>query len=194
MSELLVVGIGASAGGLPAMIDLLEVASCHKAMCFVVVSHVSRFAKTDLPEILGRVSRLESIVISEGLRAEHCKLYTIPQNAYVTIQGDVFHVTPRPERTPNQSANVFFESLAKNYGENAIGVILSGALVGRDGAQGVIDVKKAKGHTFAQDPATATFPDMPKAAIDTGCVDFVLPSAAIGHELSLLSWVAAVEG
>ncbi|RYZ69362.1 MAG: chemotaxis protein CheB [Proteobacteria bacterium] len=191
--ELLIVGIGASAGGLPAMIDLLSVASCHKSMCFVVVSHISRFAETDLPEILGKVSNLEAVVIHEGLKPQSCLLYTIPPNSYVTLSKQTFHVLPRPEGTPNNCADVFFDSLAKDAGQNAIGVILSGAKVGHDGAAGVQAIKKFRGHTFAQEPSTAIFKDMPEAAIATGCVDIVLPPPLIGHELSLLSWVASVE-
>lgn len=191
--ELLIVGIGASAGGLPAMIDLLAVASCHKSMCFVVVSHVSRFSETELPHILGKVSNLEAVVIHEGLKPQSCLLYTIPPNSYVTLSEQTFHVSPRPEGVPNNCADVFFDSLAKDVGHNAIGVILSGAKVGHDGAAGVKAIKEHRGHTFAQEPSTAMFKDMPEAAIDTGCVDIVLPPSLIGHELSLLSWVASVE-
>ncbi len=186
--ELFVVGIAASAGGIPPMIELLEHASCHKSMCFVIVSHVSRYSPTDLARILSRASNLDAVEIEEGMGMEHCKVYTIPPDRYVEISEGKFHLLPRPKGQPNQCADHFFSSLAQSYGPNAIGVVLSGGLVGSDGAQGVVEIKKRNGHTYAQDPATADYPDMPEQAIGTGHVDSVLSPLAMGNELSLVSW------
>lgn len=175
------------------MIDLLRVASCHRSMCFVVVSHVARFRETELPRILGRVSNLEALSISAGLVPKSCVLYTIPPNSYVTLENGRFAVQSRPDRGPNQSADVFFESLSRCCGTNSIGIILSGSRVGEDGSKGIAAIKKAGGHTYAQLPSEASFPDMPLAAIQTGFVDQVLTAEEIGRELSLLSWVEAAD-
>lgn len=190
MDNLLIVGIGSSAGGLEPLIELLTDASCHKSMCFVAVPHVPRFQKNDLPSILERFSGLNAVEIKDGIVPKPCTLYTIPPNAYVTLSNGAFKVSPRPEDVPNNSADAFFESLAVESKSNAIGVVLSGAKVGEDGAKGVTAIKHGGGHTYAQEPNEAKFPDMPLAAIATGNVDSVLPAAQIGNELSLLSWVA----
>ena len=77
-----------------------------------------------------------------------------------------------------------FVSVAATYGDRAIGIILSGS--NRDGSDGIAAIKRAGGITIAQDPATAEFRVMPQAAIDTGCVDFVLPLGKMGEALSEL--------
>jgi two-component system CheB/CheR fusion protein len=80
------------------------------------------------------------------------------------------------------SVDVLLQSLAEEQGYNAIGVILSGS--GSDGARGMEAIKGAGGITFAQDPASARFASMPKSAIETGCVDFILAPPAIARELT----------
>ena len=132
-SDLFVVGIASSAGGLSPMIELLENASCHKNMCFVIVSHIDRFRESAIAKIVKQVSRLSTQVIVDGLELEHCGIYVIPPNQYVYLEGHRFRLMVRPTGGPNNCADFFFESLAKNFGANAIGVVLSGAAVGADG-------------------------------------------------------------
>lgn len=186
--QLFVVGIAASAGGIRPMQELLAHASCHGSMSFVIVSHVSRTGDSDLPAILERASNITAVEIQDGMSIDNCKLYVIPRNKYVQIVGRTFRLSQRPEKAPNNSADVFFESLAKEYKENSIGVVLSGSSVGADGSEGVRAIKRAGGHTYAQLPDTAAFPDMPKLAIETGCIDTVNTAEFIGHELSLVAW------
>ncbi len=90
----------------------------------------------------------------------------------------------------NYAANILFKSLAESYKGNAIGVVLSGAAVGADGSDGIRYIKKNGGHTYAQEPTTATFPDMPELAIATGCVDVIRDPKSIGHDLTLVSWAS----
>jgi two-component system CheB/CheR fusion protein len=194
VSQILIAAIGASAGGLSAMTDLLEVASCHQSMCFVIVSHLPRFRETDLPKILSRITNLEGIEITDGLKLESCKVYTIPPNKYARLIDGKFVLESRPPDGPNQSADIFFESLSRCCGVNSIGVILSGAGVGQDGAKGVCAIRRAGGQTYVQSPEEALFADMPRAAIQTGCVDSILDAKLIGRELSLLSWVEGSTG
>lgn len=187
-TNIFVTGIAASAGGIEPMRDLLHHASCHESMAFVVVSHVARYEKTDLARILGRATNLESEEIVDGVEIRKCRLYTIPPNKYVEVRDGRLHLSPRPQGVPNNAADFFFESLARTYKANAIGVVLSGSQVGEDGSQGVRAIKKFSGHTYAQEPETADFPDMPRAAIATGCIDSVLKPEEIGWELSLVAW------
>ena len=188
---LFVVGIGASAGGLSAITGLLRNAFCHQSMCFVVVSHIPREYHSELAQICETASNLVTQEVAVGMPLEHCHVYTIPPNFYVGIDSGKFTLTARPTQQHNHSAYFFFQELAREYGENSIGVVLSGARVGADGAAGVKAIKNAGGHTFAQEPSTAEYPDMPRLSIATGCVDSILDPAMIGHELSLISWIGS---
>jgi two-component system CheB/CheR fusion protein len=192
-SQLLLVGIASSAGGLTPMMELIEEAICHKNMAFVVVPHLSRDAESSLPSILSRVSKLKIKKIEDGDIIEPCHLYVLPPGYYATVHLQKFALQRRPDRGINKAADVLFESLAEDYGENAIGVVLSGSAVGADGSQGLCAIKANHGHTYVQDPLTAKFSDMPELALATGCVDSVLTPTQIGQELTLVSWATEKE-
>jgi two-component system CheB/CheR fusion protein len=189
--QLFLVGIAASAGGLKPMRDLLEKASCHGSMSFVVVNHRSRDQASDLSQILERASNIHAVEIADGMAVENCRLYLIPPDRYVVVENSRFKLLPRPRGLPNNVADECFKSLAAAYGRNAIGVVLSGASVGADGSEGVRAIKHSGGHTYAQTPETADFPDMPRLAIETGCIDTIAPPAEIGFDLSLVAWASA---
>ena len=189
--KLLVVGIAASAGGLQAILELLEYASCHESMCFVILTHLARFQETRLPKILGRFKHLKTKRIYTGLALQSCYIYVLPENAYATLDNDVFILNKRPSSGPNNCADVFFESLARSMQQHAIGVVLSGSSVGADGSKGVKSISRSGGKCYAQDPDTALRRAMPELAIKTECIDKILTPGEIGRELSLLSWVEA---
>lgn len=188
--ELLLVGIASSAGGIPPLMDLLEEAICHRNMAFVIVPHLSREHESQLPSILKKVSKLRIKTIENEMKLEPCHLYVLPPGSYAIVKNSCLHLIPRPEKGPNQSADVLFESLAEYYHENAIGVVLSGAGVGADGSKGLCQIRKHGGHTYAQSPETAEFSQMPELAIQTGCVDTILPPSEIGRELTLVNWAS----
>lgn len=175
------------------MMELIEMAICHKNMAFVVVPHLSRDMESNLPSILKRVSNLKIETIVADKKIEPCHLYVLPPGQYATVKDQKFSLEPRPSSGVNKAADILFCSLAEFYGENAIGVVLSGASVGADGSKGVCAIKENKGHTYVQEPSTAKFDDMPKLAIATGCVDSVLTASQIGHELTLLSWTTSAQ-
>ena len=187
-SELLLVGIASSAGGIPPLMDLIEAAFCHKNMAFIIVPHLSREHESHLPQILERVSSLQIETITEGARIKPCHLYVLPPGKYAIVSNHIFHLEDRPLSGPNKAADILFYSLAQFYQQNAIGVVLSGSSVGSDGSEGVCAIKSNGGHTYAQDPATAQFPHMPTLAIETGCIDSILSAELIGHELTLVGW------
>ena len=170
------------------MRELISKAMCHESMSFIVVPHLSREHASVLTNILDSLSPLKVKTIEHQQKIEPCHLYVLPPKYYAIMEDDCLKLIPRPEKGINQSANVLFESLAKFYGRNAIGVVLSGAAVGADGTEGVKMIKAAGGHTYAQEPRTAEHPDMPELAIASGCIDSVLTAEEIGHELALISW------
>lgn len=188
--ELLVVGIASSAGGVTPLKELISTAICHHNMSFVMVPHLLRDHESELPKLMKTVSKLKICTIEDGMPLKICHLYILPPGYYAKIENRKFKLVLRPEKGINLAANFLFHSLAESFGRNAIGVVLSGAAVGSDGSDGIVAIKKAKGHTYAQDPNSAEFPDMPLAAIKTGCVDTVMSAQEIGHELTLVSWAA----
>ncbi|RYZ68805.1 MAG: chemotaxis protein CheR, partial [Proteobacteria bacterium] len=120
------VGIAFSAGGLSPLIDLLENASCHKDMCFIVVPHLSRDHESQLPKLLQKFSDMTVTRIQDGMKVQDCRLMVLPEGSYAYLENDVIRLKPRPKSPTNQAADVLFESLAESYGAHAIGVVLSG--------------------------------------------------------------------
>ena len=113
-------------------------------------------------------------------------LYVITPNTALTIGDDVLHLRSRdPSERPHRPVDRLFHSLAEQRGPNVIGIILSGC--GSDGAKGIQAIKQAGGITFAQDENSALFFGMPNAAIQTGCVDFILVPGEIAQELIRIS-------
>ncbi len=176
-----VVGIGASAGGLDAFKLLLAHLPADTGFAVVLVQHLDPKHHSMLSEILGRATQMPVTEAADGRAVEANHVYVIPPNTGLTIVNRELKLTPRATAGPHLPINQFLKSLARDYGSNAIGVILSGA--GMDGSAGLQAVKEAGGITFAQDPDTAEFSSMPKFAAAATCVDFVLSPQRIAAEL-----------
>jgi two-component system, chemotaxis family, CheB/CheR fusion protein len=179
------VGIGASAGGLEALIEVLGAVPA-TGMAFIVVQHLDPKHESLLPEILTKKTAMAVSLATpqEAIQPDH--VYVIPPDALLTVQNGLLELKPRtsaPERP--FPVDLLFSSLAAAYGEGAIGIVLSGA--DADGSLGLREIKHAGGFTFAQQPESARFPMMPRQAIETGCVDLVLRPKEIAGELARLS-------
>src|SRR5437879_2816814 len=122
-------------------------------------------------------------VVSDGMRVDPNHVYVIPANASLALSQRILRLAPR-EATAGLHMPIdgFLRSLAENRGNGAIGVILSGS--GSDGALGLEAIKSEGGITFAQDEKSAQFADMPRNAVATGCVDFVLAPEEIARKLA----------
>ena len=181
-----VVGIGASAGGLEAVTQLLGGLLPDPGMAFVVIQHLDPDHESMLTELLSRATNLPVREAQEGMRVEPSHVYVIPRNASVFISAGLLKLTPRQKEIGKYlPVDRFLYSLAEDQKSKAIGVILSGTA--SDGALGVRAVKAEGGITFAQDENSAKFSGMPQSAIATGCVDFVLSPQKIAQELAALS-------
>ena len=177
-----IVGIGASAGGLEAFTELLRKLSLNLNVGYILVQHLDPSHRSLLSELLARTTQLQVREITDRTRVEANQIYVIPPNSDLTIAGGVLRLSPREKTAgPARSIDRFLTSLAIDQKNKAIAVILSGA--GSDGAQGLRAVKAAGGITFAQDDRTAKYDSMPRAAVATGCVDFVLSPDQIAEEL-----------
>jgi two-component system CheB/CheR fusion protein len=176
-----IAGVGASAGGLAATSELLRNLGATPGIAVVIVHHLDPTHASSLVEIFGRATALPVSSASEGMRVERDHVYVVPPNAGLLLVAGTLKLTPRIETGGlHLPIDHFFESLALDRTMHAIGVLLTGT--GSDGTQGIKAIKAEGGITFAQD-GSAEYGSMPESAIATGCVDFVLPPAAIASEL-----------
>ena len=181
----LIVGIGASAGGLEPLSQLLQGLPTRPGLAVVVVQHLDPHYESQLSSILQTHTALRVVDATHGQKVLPDHVYVIQPNSQVAIADGVLSVTARPDRRqPHYPVDHFFRSLAAVQGANAVGVILSGT--GSDGTLGVGEIKAAGGVTFAQDEASAQYPDMPHHAVASGAVDLVLPPRDIGARLVTL--------
>src|SRR5205809_4404447 len=180
-----IVGIGASAGGLDAFTELLKHLPTDMGMGFVLVQHLDPDHESALVQILARVTSMPVREVANELRIEPNHVYIIPPNTDIATAQGVLKLQRRQERrAPHHSVDFFFESLAQDQHERAIGVILSGTA--SDGTLGMEAIKAEGGITFAQDES-ARYDSMPRSAIAAGCVDFVLSPENIAKELVRIS-------
>jgi len=170
----LIVGIGASAGGLQAFLAFLAHLPHDSGLAFVLVQHLSPDHESMLTEILARATPLPVVEAQHGMRVEPNRVYVIPPDATLTIEdGRLLLVKPAPPRSSRRPIDSFFSSLAKDQGDNAVSIVLSG--VGSDGSVGLAAVKEAGGLTIAQAEFDHhVMPGMPQSAAATGFVDYVL--------------------
>ncbi|MEB3178945.1 MAG: chemotaxis protein CheB [Nostocaceae cyanobacterium] len=173
--NLFVVGIGASAGGLRALEEFFENLPIDSGAAFVVIQHLSPDFKSLMKELLERRTRMAIYRVTDGMVLEANSIYLIPPGKNLVLENCQLRLLEQEERNRhglNFPIDIFLESLAKNYAERAIGVILSGT--GSDGTNGLRGINEAGGFAMVQDPATAEFDGMPRTAIATGVVDQVL--------------------
>ena len=184
-NHFLVVGIGASAGGLEAFTELLKNLPLDTGMGFVLVQHLDPQHDSALADLLTRATSMPVHEVTNNLRVEANHVYVIPPNTNLGIAQGVLKLQAREQsRTPTPSIDSFFESLAQDQRERAIGVILSGTAT--DGTVGMEAIKAEGGITFAQDDS-ARYDSMPRSAIAAGCVDFVLKPEDIAKELARIA-------
>lgn len=179
-----IVGIGASAGGLAAFEAFFSgmPADAEPGMAFVLVQHLSPDHKSILSELIRRYTRMQVFEVEDGMRVLPNCAYIIPPNFDMAFLQGVLHllepVAPRGQRLP---IDYFFQSLAADQRERAIGVVLSGT--GSDGTLGVRAIKDAGGMVMAQSTASSEFDGMPRSAIATGLVDYQLPPSEMPAQL-----------
>jgi len=175
-----VVGIGASAGGLTAFTQFLQSLPAEPGVACVLIQHLDPNYPSELPHILTSSTGRAVRSAEEGHALRPNCVYVLPASALLTISDGRFRLTPRTAGHPF-AIDHFLNSLAADRGPDSIGVVLSGS--GSDGAAGLRAIKAAGGMTFAQHPASAEHGDMPRNAIESGVVDYVLSAGAIGRAI-----------
>lgn len=169
-----VVGLGASAGGLGALEDFFRQVSPGSGLAYVVVQHMDPTRPAMLCALLQRVTRLPVQEAVDHQAIEPDAVYVIPPDKVLTIEhGRLRLVAPTQPRGMRLPIDVMLNSLARDQGERAVGVVLSG--MGTDGTTGLQAIRSQGGLTLAQSPETAQFDSMPCSAIHAACVDIVAP-------------------
>lgn len=182
----LIVGVGASAGGLEAYTELLAGLPGDPGLALLLVSHLDPDQKSMLAPILSRSCKMPVHEVTEGVAVEIDHVYVIPPGASMMLVDGHLTLSPRPPRpVPHMPIDHLFRSLAAIQGSRAVGVILSGN--GSDGVIALQSIKAAGGVTFAQDEATARYPGMPRAAVIDGNVNHVLRPRDIASELERIA-------
>ncbi|MCR2746580.1 chemotaxis protein CheB [Limnobacter parvus] len=173
-SDTRVVGIGASAGGLPALEEFFRSVPKESGLAYLVVQHLDPTKKALLPELLQRVTDMTVREASHNASIDPNCVYVLPPNWELSVHSRKLQLSHSTEvRGLRLPIDVLFSSLASEYGERAIAVVLSG--MGSDGTLGMQAVKSSGGLTLAQTPDSAQYDSMPQSAIGTGCIDIVAP-------------------
>ena len=177
-----VVGIGASAGGLSALLRFFEHMRADSGMAFVVVLHLSPQHESNAASILQRVTAMPVTQVLQPTLIEAGHVYVIPPSHDLTMDGGYLRLS-EPTRTKGMhvAIDLFFRALAHAGQEKAVAIVMSGT--GADGAVGLSRVKQWGGITMVQAPDDADYDAMPRAAIATGMVDFVLRSVDMPQRL-----------
>src|SRR5512142_3321610 len=181
--QVAVVAVGASAGGLEAFTEFLRRLPADTGLAFVFIQHLAPQHHSMLAQLLSRETAMPVNQVEDGTVLAPNQVYVIPPNAGMTISG--LALALRPREVAGTAIDLFLRSLAASRKSSAVAVILSGT--GSDGALGIQAIAEEGGVVFAQDPASAKFDGMPRSAIATGCVDFVLPPEGIAAELARIS-------
>ena len=169
-----VVGMGASAGGLDASKRFFGAMPSSTGLAFVLVQHLDPTHESLMADLLGRYTDMPVIQVEDEMPVEPDHVYIIPPDRYLVINAGILRLSkPTERRGMRMPIDFFLVSLAEDMRERAIGIILSGTA--SDGTLGIKAVKAQGGVTLVQDPKTAQYDGMPRNAMATGMVDYVLP-------------------
>jgi two-component system CheB/CheR fusion protein len=174
----LIVGIGASAGGLEALEAFLSHVPTDSGLAYVVIQHMDPTHQGMLTDLLQRVTAIPVTQVTDGIAVRPNCVYVIPPNTDLSVEGSSLRLSaPTAKRGLRLPIDHFFESLAERTAPPGIGVILSG--MGSDGTVGLGAIKASGGATFVQDPTSAKFGGMPSSAIAAKVADKIAPADAL---------------
>jgi len=182
----LIVGIGGSAGAIPALTAMLETLGGDVPLAIIVALHLSPDHESHMAEILQRASGLTVSQVRERTRIEGGHVYVIAPCTHLITEDGHLQPIEAGNKRPHGVVDTFFRSLAEAHRENAVGVVVSGT--GRDGSLGLLQIKEYGGLTLAQSVDDCEHGDMPAAAGAAGAVDLMLSAPEIGRRLRQLAF------
>ncbi len=177
----LIVGIGASAGGLEALQQFFSCMPGNTGLTFIIVQHLSPDYKSLMAEILGKHTNMMVLQAENEMEIEPDTVYLIPPKKNMRLKKGRLFLTDYIHGSINHPIDIFFASLAEEREECALAVIFSGT--GSDGTNGIKSIKEHGGFVLVQDPKSAKFDGMPRSAISTGLADVVLPPGKLAEEI-----------
>jgi two-component system, chemotaxis family, protein-glutamate methylesterase/glutaminase len=181
-----IVVIGASAGGVQALQELMRGLPADFAASIFVVIHTSPSSPGVLPQILDRAGPMPAVHADDWGKIRHGRVYVAPPDFHLLLNREGMRVTRGPKENGFRPAvDALFRTAARAYGARVVGIVLTGVL--DDGTVGLIHIKKRGGIAVAQEPSEAVFSSMPQSAIDNADVDYVLPVAEMPALLSRLA-------
>jgi two-component system CheB/CheR fusion protein len=177
-----IVGLGASAGGLEAFEAFFTAMPPDSGIAFVLVSHLDPIHVSIMPELIRKRTKMEVLPIKDGMRVQPDTVYVVPPNQDLSILNGVLQLMEQSKpRGVNLPIDGFFQALARDQGANATAIIFSGT--GADGTLGIKAIKGEAGMVMVQDEGSAKYDGMPRSAIGTGLVDYILPPAEMPGQL-----------
>jgi two-component system chemotaxis response regulator CheB len=177
--------IGASAGGVGALLRLAPELPRDWSAAVAIVIHVPPRSTSNLPAILGREARLSASFARHDESIEAGRIYVAPPDHHLVVADGVFRLSAGPQENRYRPAiDVLFRSAARSWGARCIGVVLSGHL--DDGTIGLVAIRRAGGIAVVQDPADAECPSMPRSALENAGADHCVPLAELGSLLQQL--------
>lgn len=188
LNPTLIVGIGASAGGLAALEKFFDNMPADSGMAFVVIQHLSPDFKSLMDDLLARHTAMAIHRVTNGATLQGNSIYLIPSKTHMTVSKGKLYLTELEQAQHyDLPIDVFFRSLAQDAKDRAIAIIMSGT--GTDGSRGIQDIHKSGGLVLVQTVDSAQFDGMPRSAISTGLCDLMLdpeemPAAIMRYALA----------
>ena len=178
-----VIAIASSVGGIEALKTIVSSLPPNFPGAILIVQHLSALFKSHLTQILNRCSALQANEAEEGMRLRTGNIYVAPPNKHLIVNSNgTLSLSDAPkEHFVRPSAEYTFTSLANSYATKAVAIVLTGG--DGDGKEGVQIIKKMGGKVIAQDRETSQVFGMPRSAIETGCVDLILPIDEIADSI-----------
>ena len=181
-----IVGLGASAGGLEVLEQFLAHVPADSGLAYVVVQHLDPTQKALLVELLQRSTAMRVVEAAQSMLVEPDVVYVIPPNSELTVAGGLLHLAPPAQaRGLRLPIDVLYCSLAREQGDRAVGVVMSG--MGSDGTLGLQAIKGQGGLTLVQQPESAQFDAMPRSAISAGAADIIALPAEMPQRILLIT-------
>jgi two-component system chemotaxis response regulator CheB len=181
-SDFYLVAIGSSAGGTEALCDFFDRISSINNAAFVVIPHLKAGYRSVLDQILQKRTKLPVMRVTENMHVQPNFVYLLTEDRMMTIHDGWLRVRPRfPDEIINRAVDIFFESLAEDFGNEAVGVILSG--MGDDGVSGVNAISQNGGVILIQEPSSTPYSSMPKEAIRIDHPIEISPPAQLAESL-----------
>lgn len=181
-----IVVIGASAGGVEALTEIVGRLSPEINAAIFIVVHVAPDSTGLLPNILNRLSKVPAQPAEDGEAIDHGQIYVAPPDRHLILESGEMRVVKGPKHNRHRPAiDLLFRTAARNYGQRVVGVVLTGFL--DDGSSGLLAIKNAGGVTIVQDPDDAQVASMPRSALLRVQPDYCVPAREIGDLINRLA-------